>query len=287
MELVKVASQNTEDVKKAERKEKTMWNEELTNLFLTHRLALRKEFMGKSIPKYGIQKVYERMYEENPALVTSRNLNTDSVISKWKQLMSSTRKFTDECNKSGGANCELKKPMYYDIVMECLGSEGRVAVHGGAFVRDSSAGTKRVGYWDAGNLLDSQYPEHVPSSPHTDKEGDEDNEVHDTEEEDLKETVKDESVFGSPKRMSKRERISARSQENSTKLFSSLKVTISEFQVKAEERFERLQTVLKEETSAKMAHSHNLQQKEHEKRDREMELFMAFCTSLVKPANLP
>ena len=166
---------------KVERKEKTMWNDALTQLFLTHRFLLRGEFAGKSINSAGLLKVYTAMCASNLQLVQSRHVTPTSLASKWKQFQKTVKAHSDKCNRSGEGNSE-PKPQYYDEIMECLGSEGQVAVRGLRIGRDSSAGTRRVGYWSADNLLDSQYPEYIPKQGRNYTEEGEDPELDDNEE---------------------------------------------------------------------------------------------------------
>ena len=42
----------------------------------------------------------------------------------------------------------MDPPQYYETMLDCLGTEGRVAVDGAPFARDSGRGTTRVGYKD-------------------------------------------------------------------------------------------------------------------------------------------
>lgn len=80
--LAIVDTQNSKP--KTERKEKTVWNEALTQLFLTQRYLLRAEFAGKSSPSDGFVKVYVAMCGSDLHLVQTRNVTPSALHSKWK-----------------------------------------------------------------------------------------------------------------------------------------------------------------------------------------------------------
>ena len=132
---------------KAERKDKTLWDDGLTRLFLYNRRALRdSEFKGKSVPKEGLTKVLEKMKKEEPELVSERNVTVPALLNKWNKLTKIVKNYMDNQAQTGA--CSLDPPPYFDLVLDCLGTKGRVAVDGAAFARDSGKGTKRVGRSD-------------------------------------------------------------------------------------------------------------------------------------------
>ena len=103
-------------------------------------------FKGKSTPKYALGQVLEKMKKEDPELVEARNVTIPTLKNRWNKLMSTVKSYQDSQNQTGA--CSLNPPQYYDTVMDCLGAEGRAAVDGAPFARDSGKGTARVGYHD-------------------------------------------------------------------------------------------------------------------------------------------
>ena len=93
---------------KVERKEKTMWNDALIQLFLTHRYLLRGEFAGKGINSTGMLNVYTAMCASNLHLCQSRHVTPTSMLSKWKQFKKIVKAHVDKCNRSGEGNEEPK-----------------------------------------------------------------------------------------------------------------------------------------------------------------------------------
>ena len=68
---------------KIERKDKTMWDNALTKLFLHHRLLLRDAyFKGKSAPNYALGKVLDKMKKEDPELVRERHITVLTLLNK-------------------------------------------------------------------------------------------------------------------------------------------------------------------------------------------------------------
>ena len=111
-------------------------------------------------------------------------------------------------NQSQTGACSLEPPQYYDLMRDCLGTEGRVVVDGATFVRDSGKGTKRVGRSDDMPEDDVLADCQVVESSFTDKDQDS--------------CVKDDESSKTPtKRLSRRERQKMRSPEaggNSTSI---------------------------------------------------------------------
>ena len=132
---------------KNERKDPTLWDDALTKLFLHHRLVLRDAcFKGKSAPNYGLGKVLEKMKKEDPDLVEKRNVTIPALKNRWSKLLSTVKSYQDSQNQTGA--CAMEPPQYYETMLDCLGADGRVAVDGAPFARDSGRGTTRVGYKD-------------------------------------------------------------------------------------------------------------------------------------------
>ena len=299
---------------KSERKGKTMWNDVLTQLFLTHRYVLRAEFDGKNSPAEGFKKVYAAMCGSNLQLVQAKNLTPTALASKWKIFKKSVKDYSDYCNRTGADNSEPKPP-YHDEIMDCLGAEGQVAVKGLRIGRDSSAGTHRVGYWSADNLLDSQYPDYVPqfgkpwpeeigghpqdaaipehvvTEEHATTERHATAQAHqaaeqpikddETEDDDVKEIPAGVNKDTPTKRMSKRQRIAEKATSTTDKLITTLQDSFQILNTAAEGRFRTLQEEMREERGQKAAANLSLLKVEHEQRDKEFGRWVNFCKSTI------
>ena len=109
---------------KNERKDPTNWDDSLTRLFLYNRLALRdSNFKGKSVPKEGLTKVLERMKKEDPEIVKERNVTVSALLNKWNKMLKIMKNYHDHQSQTGA--CSLDPPQYYDLMLDCLGTEGR------------------------------------------------------------------------------------------------------------------------------------------------------------------
>ena len=146
-------------------------------------------------------------------------------------------------NQSQTGACSLDPPQYYDLMRDCLGTEGRVAVNGATFARDSGKGTKRVGRSDDMPEDDVLADCQVVESSFTDKDQDS--------------CVKDDESSKTPtKRLSRRERQKMRSPEaggNSTSICQAIENSAKLLNEGANARHQSLQETLREAEEKRMA----------------------------------
>ena len=227
---------------KAERKDKTMWDDTLTRLFLYNRLALRdSDFKGKSVPKDGLMKVLDKMKKEEPDLVKEKHVTVPALLNKWNKLMNILKCYQDNQSQTGA--CSIDPPQYYDLMLDCLGTEGRVAVDGAAYARDSGRGTKRVGRSD--DITEDDVLADCPlvESSFTDKE--------------QNSCVKDDESSKTPtKRLSRRERQKMRTSEaggNNLAICQAIENSAKLLNEGANARHQSLQETLREAEEKRMA----------------------------------
>ena len=213
---------------------KTMWNDELIRLFLTNRMVLKAHFSNKSAPKEGLRRVYQRMLKENPDLCDSKHLTPVSMASKWKHLSRSCRDYNDTCNQCGAGACSIKEPPYYEEVMECMDTGGRVGVKGPSFHRDRSSGLKRTSLWDDDDddILDDS-PEDGRISPDDDNAEGEDDEMDPDEQ-----IANDKNYHLPEKRLSKRERLAEKAAGKGVIMLEKVDEMLQKMDKSADRRFE-------------------------------------------------